>query len=254
MDDETSAIALHRLTSFEAPRHRFYRDGGRHRVPTIGIGYTPIVDAGGRWRLRPAVQAHFRAAGVALSAAHMRALRDIEAEMNAGRSRSAAIDAALAVLADIELAPAQQAALVRPVLDDARRQARAALGGETFDALDAVRRAELIVAAYQSPRALHEAGGELAAFARAGDWPGMAARFEAIGAGRGDPVRYRSGAEKLRDPRGHGRVEVRPGDTLAGIARHHGVALAALLAANPHLANPDRIRAGDVLRLPAALA
>lgn len=42
---------------------------------------------------------------------------------------------------------------------------------------------------------------------------------------------------------------VRPGDTLAGIARRHGVSLSALVAAN-RLLNPSRIRIGVVITIP----
>lgn len=42
---------------------------------------------------------------------------------------------------------------------------------------------------------------------------------------------------------------VRPGDTLSGIARRHGVGVDALAAAN-RIANPDRVTAGAVLTVP----
>lgn len=44
------------------------------------------------------------------------------------------------------------------------------------------------------------------------------------------------------------RVEY--GDTLTQIARNHDVTLEALLAANPQIANPDRIYPGDVVEIP----
>ena len=43
---------------------------------------------------------------------------------------------------------------------------------------------------------------------------------------------------------------IKPGDTLNSIAKRHGVSLAALLAANPKITDPNKIRAGDVLNLP----
>jgi LysM repeat protein len=43
---------------------------------------------------------------------------------------------------------------------------------------------------------------------------------------------------------------VQPGDTLGGIARRHGLTLAALLALNPGIADPDRIVVGQRLKLP----
>jgi N-acetylmuramoyl-L-alanine amidase len=44
---------------------------------------------------------------------------------------------------------------------------------------------------------------------------------------------------------------VAPGDTLTSIAREHGTTVASLVAAND-LADPDRIRAGQQLRLPTS--
>lgn len=43
---------------------------------------------------------------------------------------------------------------------------------------------------------------------------------------------------------------VQPGDTLSGIAASHSVALAAVEAANPSIANPNLIYAGQTVRLP----
>ncbi len=43
---------------------------------------------------------------------------------------------------------------------------------------------------------------------------------------------------------------VQPGDTLSGIAASHGVGLAAVEAANPHLANPNLIYVGQTVDLP----
>jgi len=43
---------------------------------------------------------------------------------------------------------------------------------------------------------------------------------------------------------------VQPGDTLSGIAASHGVSLAAVEAANPHLANPNLIYVGQTVDLP----
>ena len=44
---------------------------------------------------------------------------------------------------------------------------------------------------------------------------------------------------------------VSSGDTLVAIARRHGVTLKALLAANPSIADPDRIRIGQAIAVPA---
>jgi GH24 family phage-related lysozyme (muramidase) len=49
-----------------------------------------------------------------------------------------------------------------------------------------------------------------------------------------------------------GGYTVRSGDTLSGIAQRHGVSLAALIAANPQIANPNLIFAGQRIALPGA--
>lgn len=41
-----------------------------------------------------------------------------------------------------------------------------------------------------------------------------------------------------------------PGDTLSGIAQHHGIGLEAILAANPQIANPNLIHVGDQIAVP----
>jgi N-acetylmuramoyl-L-alanine amidase len=46
-------------------------------------------------------------------------------------------------------------------------------------------------------------------------------------------------------------IQVRPGDTLSALAHQHGTTVDALVAAN-QLPDPDRIRAGQQLQLPAA--
>jgi hypothetical protein len=43
---------------------------------------------------------------------------------------------------------------------------------------------------------------------------------------------------------------VQPGDTLSGIAASHGTSLAAVEAANPGLANPNMIFAGETVKIP----
>ncbi|ADU50728.1 Peptidoglycan-binding lysin domain [Thermaerobacter marianensis DSM 12885] len=58
-------------------------------------------------------------------------------------------------------------------------------------------------------------------------------------------------------PRSPGRCDgiqyvVQPGDTLFQIARRFGIDLQDLIAANPQVANPDRIRPGEVICVPAA--
>jgi LysM repeat protein len=43
---------------------------------------------------------------------------------------------------------------------------------------------------------------------------------------------------------------VKSGDSMASIAQSHGVTLQALLAANPQISDPTRLKVGDTIRLP----
>ena len=45
-------------------------------------------------------------------------------------------------------------------------------------------------------------------------------------------------------------LTVAPGDTLSGIAATQGISLSALEGANPQVANPNLIYAGNTLKLP----
>ncbi len=47
-----------------------------------------------------------------------------------------------------------------------------------------------------------------------------------------------------------GSYSVRSGDTMAGIAKAHGLSLSALIVANPQVRNPNLISPGQILRLP----
>lgn len=58
---------------------------------------------------------------------------------------------------------------------------------------------------------------------------------------------HKPAPEKIFKPRSH---VVTRGETLASIARSHGISLAALEAANPAV-NPRKLKAGQVLNLPA---
>ena len=48
------------------------------------------------------------------------------------------------------------------------------------------------------------------------------------------------------------KVKVKPGDTMSALAKKAGVSLADFIAANPQITNPNLIRPGQVLNIPAA--
>jgi LysM repeat protein len=50
------------------------------------------------------------------------------------------------------------------------------------------------------------------------------------------------------------RHEVQPGETLSGIAKQSGLALSALLDANPDIGDPNQIRVGQTILIPSAQA
>src|SRR6266478_5376589 len=45
---------------------------------------------------------------------------------------------------------------------------------------------------------------------------------------------------------------VKPGETLFGIAKQNDVSREAILAANPEISDPNTIRVGQIIRIPAA--
>lgn len=65
------------------------------------------------------------------------------------------------------------------------------------------------------------------------------------------PAVHAARPSALRPPPVEGRsYRIQQGDTLSRIAAAHGTTVDALMRANPDIAHPDRIYAGDVLRIP----
>jgi hypothetical protein len=67
------------------------------------------------------------------------------------------------------------------------------------------------------------------------------------------PAGARIGSDSTRPPSSVSRVRtyaIKSGDTLASVARQHGIRLEALLAGNPGL-NPKRLKVGQVVNIPA---
>ena len=244
-------LALIRARQLEGARARFYVDRGG--TDTIGVGYTPIVEnAPGQWRVRDDLTTDFSRAGVALTSEQRLALEKISVERSKpGGGDRAVLSRAREALKSITLTAEQQEKLFAASYQRAEADARRFLGADVFGALGPKRRAELALAAYQSPRALRDAAPDLARHIKSGDFHAAAGRLARMGDALRDPARYRGAAAIFRDPELKGGAMIARGDTLSGIARRTGHTVAEILTANPQITDPDRIRAGDVLRLPA---
>jgi LysM repeat protein len=131
---------------------------------------------------------------------------------------------------------------------EAEQVARAKLES-AYDNLSAERRAEVGLAAYQSPKQLAKAAPELKEAFNAGDFERAAKRMEKIGEDLKDP-RYRGSAEIIRDPSLKDKTMVKSGDKLGKIADRLDYSVEQLMEANPHIEDEDFIRAGDILNLP----
>jgi LysM repeat protein len=83
--------------------------------------------------------------------------------------------------------------------------------------------------------------------AQTGPPPGAAPPRPSTGDSGTAATNYKPAPQKYSRPHTH---VVASGDTLAGIARNSGVSLAAMEAANPGV-NPKKLKAGQVLNLPA---
>lgn len=250
-DSRSLEYAAARARQLEGARARFYVDSGG--TDTIGLGYTPIVQIGqGRWETRDNLEADLAQAGISLTPAQNKALRDIAIERsNPNGGDPAKLSRAREALKSVTLTAAQQDRLFAVTYRRAEADARRFLGADVFGALDPRRRAELALAAYQSPRALRNAAPDLVRHIRSGDFDAAAGRLARMGEALGDPARYRGAAAIFRDPELKGGAMIARGDTLSGIAERTGHTIAEILAVNPRITDPDRIRAGDVLRLPA---
>lgn len=64
-----------------------------------------------------------------------------------------------------------------------------------------------------------------------------------------NPNRIRAGANLVIRPAPDGVEVIEPGATLSGYAQRHGLTVAALMALNPQIGDPDRIVAGGRLRV-----
>lgn len=80
------------------------------------------------------------------------------------------------------------------------------------------------------------------------DWSGYDGRLTEINVSNASDQEAETGGENAK--REQATYTVRKGDTLWGIARRYGVTLAALVAANPQIKNPNLIYPGDRVKIP----
>ena len=243
--------AAARARQLEGARARFHVDRGG--TDTIGLGYTPIVwIAPGRWGVQRSMPADFASAGISLTPAQDKALEIIAIERsNPDGEDPAKLSRAREALESVTLTAEQQEKLFAVTYRRAEADARRFLGADVFGALDPKRQAELALAAYQSPRALRNAAPDLVRHIKSGDFDAAAGRLARMGEALDDPARYRGAAAIFRDPELKGGAMIARGDTLSGIAERTGHTIAEILTVNPQITDPNKIRAGDVLRLPA---
>lgn len=229
----------------------FYLD--RHNNATIGVGYTPVVKGeGGVWKVRPEVEADFKAAGITLSKEHKQAFDDLAYAKNNPNAKDVAArqDAAMKNLGDITIDEKNAKALSGRLIDESIRHAEKTLGKDRFDKLDEGRKTALAGAAYQSPANVTRIGPDLNKAIDAKDWNKAATVLEDSGKRLGDPKRYESYGTEMRDPATPGKIKVGDGDNLWNLSKRLGVSVDELRAANPDLNKSGDIRAGGYLNLP----
>lgn len=216
-------------------------------MPTIGAGYTPVVQGkGDKWAVRSGVERHFTAAGIELSDDHEQALEGIAAAKNVGDVK--AVQRHMQALADITLDGDKPLRLFGAVKGKYEQDVRSAIGAGHYDALPEAQKTALFAVAYQSPKTMREIGGDVAKAIDAGDTKAVVARLRQAGKALGDEGRYASAAALWENPTMDGVSLVRSGDTLSALAKRHGTTVLAIKKENG-LKNDD-LRAGAILRLP----
>ncbi|MBF0267691.1 MAG: LysM peptidoglycan-binding domain-containing protein [Alphaproteobacteria bacterium] len=202
--------------------------------------------------MRPEAEADFKAAGITLSKTHKQAFEDLAYAKNNPSAKDAAArqDAAMKTLGDISIGEKQAKALSGREIDASIAHAEKTLGKDRFDKLDDGRKAALAGAAYQSPANVTKIGPDLVKAVDAKDWDKAAKVLEDSGKRLGDPSRYKSYGQDMRDPEAKGKIQASNGDNLWSMSKRLGVSVDELRAANPDLNKNGSIRAGDYLNLP----
>lgn len=251
MSEQLRDKMFNKLLEQEDNKPAFYSD--KHNNATIGVGYTPVVKGeGGVWKVRPEVDADFKAAGITLSKEHKQALDELAYAKNNPKAEDAALRQkdALDKLGDVALDDKQAKALSGRLIDEAIEHSEKTLGKDRFAGLDEKRQLAIAGAAYQSPANVTKIGPDLIKAVDAKDWDKAGKTMEDSGKRLGDASRYKSYGQDMRDPAAKGKIQAKDGDNPSSLAKQHGVTLDELYAANPDLKKNGVVRAGDYLNIP----
>lgn len=250
-EDTARDILWKSLKNLEAHRKRFYADP--NDVPTIGIGYAGVVKGSdGKWVVRDGIEEDIKAIGAELKPEHLAALKMVADELSKDKKDrdETALKKAADDLGSVSIESEQGRALFDRVYEGYRKTTVDAVGEENFNALTPAQQAALMEGAYQSPDTLTKAGPDLAKHIGIQDWESLGERFRKIGEDLKDESRYQGGAAVLANPNLNGMIRVNQGDTLEKLAGRYQTTVGAMMEANPHLTDPDKVRAGGVLTLP----
>ena len=244
------------MQRFEGFRPDFYDDG--RSIPTIGIGYTPIVkDKNGHWVLRPDYEKALKAGGIVLDVPRDIALHAIARKLNAEGKVDPSI---FNKIKGLNMTPEGARDLFNHLYKDYKKIARTAVGEKVYDGLSPERKAVLFSIAYQSPATMNKIGPAIAEKMLANEKdekdkknkPNKMAQVAEIILGAApdfDKIRWQAMAAIFNDPTLCGKYMVKPGDTLGVIAQRCGTTVKKMMALNG-MGDANKIRAGQVLILP----
>ena len=220
-------------------------------VPTIGVGYAAIVNGrGGRWFVKETIENDFEAIGAKYSAITRRTLERIAQEKNKNKTDKAKIRHMIDSLANVNITEKQSQSLFNISFDRHYEETQRILGREEFDLLGYERQGTLTMGTFQSPVAMRRERDAIRAGILEDKPDKVVEALDRIGEHLNDSGRYHAISSRYVDPDMKGKIEIKSGDTLGNIAERHGTTVDALMEANPHLKNPDKIRSSDVLTLP----
>ncbi len=253
MTDHTNKdleAAWRHISRYETAKERLYQDS--KGVPTIGVGYTPIVyDKGAKkWGLREGYKDDFKAAGITLTEEQDVAFKRLESDMNSGGAEdNPRVAEGVKAMGSIDLGKDGSKRLFEHKYSEYATKAKKAVGAGVFDGLSSDQKAVLTGIAYQSPAAMARAGGEISKHVKAGDMKAAANRIRAIGGELNDKDRYIGAGDFFENPALPGKVMVERDDNLTKIAKAKNTSVEALVKLN-NISDPNNIRAGTTLILP----